>query len=160
VTRIAPLIAAVAAALTLAACNQKKEQEGTEPIQAPVAAPANPAAGSAPGGSAAPGAAPIGSGAPAGTLAAEANHGGTGATTPAPVACATQSAPACGAGQIDGCTGGLTSVHTCVAADAKAGTPCAEGAALTCPTGQIDACTFAPPYASNHICVVVPKPTP
>ncbi|HMG52593.1 MAG TPA: hypothetical protein VK601_03905, partial [Kofleriaceae bacterium] len=64
------------------------------------------------------------------------------------------------AGQVDGCTGGLTSVHACVAADAKGGTPCAQGAALTCPTGQIDACTYTPPYASNHVCIVVPRPTP
>jgi hypothetical protein len=25
---------------------------------------------------------------------------------------------------------------------------------------MIDACGFAPPYASNHVCVVVPKPAP
>jgi hypothetical protein len=61
---------------------------------------------------------------------------------------------------VDGCAGGFTSVHVCVASDAKAGEPCAQGAALTCATGQVDACTFAPPYASSHICVVVPRPAP
>jgi hypothetical protein len=97
-----------------------------------------------------------------GTQSAEAASAGTGAgaTTPTPEACATATTLHCDAGQVDGCTGGLTSVHLCVAGDAKGGTPCAQGAALTCPTGQIDACSYKPPYASNHICVVVPKPTP
>ena len=145
----------------LAACNNKKEQEGKEPLtSAPApAAPAAPPTASAPG-SAAPAA---GSSAPAGTMSAEAASAGTaggGATTPTPEACATPSALHCDSGQVDGCNGGLTSVHLCVVGDAKAGAPCAQGAALTCPTGQIDACSFKPPYASTHICVIVPKPTP
>lgn len=151
----------------LAACtNSKKEQEGKEPLtSAPTpAAPAAPPTASAPGsaaGSTAGSAA--GSSAPAGTMTAEAAKAGTaggGATTPTPEACATPSALHCDSGQVDGCNGGLTSVHLCVVHDAKAGTPCAQGAALTCPTGQIDACSFKPPYASTHICVIVPKPTP
>jgi hypothetical protein len=142
----------------LVACNRKKEEEGTQPLQqVPMTAPTGPAAGSAAPGSAGTATA----GTPAGTAtAAAARDGAGGATTPAPVACATQTALTCAAGLVDGCTGGLTSVHVCVAADAKTGTPCAQGAALTCPTGQIDACTYAPPYASNHLCVVVPRPTP
>jgi hypothetical protein len=94
-------------------------------------------------------------------MAAEADrHAADGATIPTPEACATASKLACGGGQVDGCAGGMTSVHVCVAGDSKPGTPCAQGASLTCPTGQLDACSFAPPYASNHVCVVVPRPTP
>jgi hypothetical protein len=136
----------------LAACSQsKKEHEGTQPARVPNL-PASPAP--APGAAAAP------SASPAGTAVAEANAPAGRATMPAPAACATQTAVACDAGLVDGCTGGLTSVHVCVAADAKAGAPCAQGAALTCPTGQVDACTYAPPYASTHVCVVVPKAAP
>lgn len=140
--------------LGLAACtNNKKDQEGVTPVATPPAPTApSPAASGSAGGSAVP----------AGTLGAEAAKAGPagGATTPSPEACASTSKLTCEASQVDGCTGGLTSVHACVARDAKAGTPCAQGAALTCPTGQIDACTYVPPYASNHICVVVPKPAP
>ena len=138
----------------LAACNQKKEQEGREPVQtAPAPGPA--ASGSAPGSAAGQAATP------AGTSAVEAARPASGgATIPTPEACATPSKLSCAAGQVDGCTGGLTSVHACVAADAKAGSPCAQGAALTCPNDMIDACGFAPPYASNHVCVVVPRPSP
>ena len=135
----------------LVACtNQKKEQEGREPVQtAPVPAPAPSAAGSAP------------AAAPAGAAAAEAARPASGgATTPTPEACAATSKLSCAAGQVDGCTGGLTSVHACVPSDAKAGAPCAQAAALSCPSDMVDACTFAPPYASNHVCVVVPKPAP
>jgi len=133
----------------LAACNKKKEEEGREPV---AAAPApGPASAAAPGQAAAP----------AGTSAVEAARPASGgATTPAPEACATPSKPSCAAGQVDGCTGGLTSVHVCVAGDAKPGSPCAQGSALTCPSEMIDACGFKPPYASNHVCVVVPKPAP
>lgn len=142
--------------VSLAACNKKKEEEGREPVQtAPTPGPA-PSGGSAPAGSAAGQAAT-----PAGASAVEAARPASGgATTPTPEACATASKLSCAAGQVDGCTGGLTSVHACVAADAKAGSPCAQGAALTCPNDMIDACGFAPPYASNHVCVVVPKPSP
>jgi len=150
----------------LAACSKKKDEEGKEPLTAPPApagAPAAPAVGSAgPGGTAeatggsasgaAPGATPVGP--TAGT------PGAPGATTPTPAGCANPTTQHCDAGQTDGCTGGLTSVHVCVAADAKAGAPCAQGAALTCPTGWIDACGYTPPYASNHICIVVPRSTP
>lgn len=140
----------------LAACTKKKEEEGREPVQtAPAPGPAASAGGSA--------AAPGQGATPAGTSAAEAARPPSGgATTPTPEACATPSKLSCAAGQVDGCTGGLTSVHVCVAADAKAGSPCAQGAALTCPNDMdmIDACGFAPPYASNHVCVVVPKPAP
>ncbi|HEX3477848.1 MAG TPA: hypothetical protein VHT91_22655 [Kofleriaceae bacterium] len=134
----------------LAACNKKKEEEGREPVQtAPTPGP--PSAGSAAGSAEVP----------AGTAAVEAARPASGgATTPTPEACATASKLACAAGQVDGCTGGLTSVHACVASDAKPGSPCAQGPALTCPNEMIDACVYAPPYASNHVCVVVPKPAP
>lgn len=144
----------------LAACaNKKRDEEGKEPLSPPPAAatstaPATPPA--AAGGTAAPAAAP----AAAETGSTPAAVSGGGATTPAPVACATATTLRCDAGQVDGCTGGLTSVHLCVASDAKAGSPCAQGAALTCPTGQVDACTYTPPYASTHVCVAVPKPAP
>jgi len=153
VTRICTIVLCIG----LAACmNKKKDEEGKEPLSPP--ASAAPAAGS-PGaaGSAATASAPVG------TQSAEAAAAGTaggGATTPTPEACATPTALRCETGQIDGCSGGLTSVHLCVAGDAKGGAPCAQGAALTCPTGQIDACSYKPPYASNHICVVVPRPAP
>jgi len=143
-------ICVIALCVSLAACmNKKKDEEGKEPLTLP-------AATAAPAGSAAT------ASAPAGTMSAEATSAGTsaGATTPTPEACATPSGLHCESGQIDGCNGGLTSVHLCVAGDAKAGAPCAQGAALSCPTGQTDACSYKPPYASNHICVVVPRPTP
>ena len=144
----------------LAACSSKKPEEGKEPL---VAAPAGPAAapgasaGSAAGGSA-------GSATPATAEAPTGGAAGPGSATPpspsSPVACATRVELHCDTGQTDGCTGGLTSVHLCVAAGAKPGEPCAQGAALTCQAGQRDACTYTPPYASNHLCVVVPRPTP
>jgi hypothetical protein len=154
-------IAMIVSFVGLAACNNKKPEEGKEPLQSTAAPAPAPAAGAPATGAGAA----VGSAATAGAAPAPAAAGGAaagGATTPAPVACATATATAlrCDIGQTDGCTAGLTSVHLCVAADAKAGTPCAQGAALTCPTGQVDACTYTPPYASNHICVVVPRPTP
>lgn len=145
----------------LVACtNRKKEEEGKEPVQtAPAPGPAGAAPGTGPSG--APGAAPGQTATPAGTMTAEAARPASGgATMPTPEACATPSKLSCAAGQVDGCTGGLTSVHACVAADAKAGAPCAQGPALTCPNDLTDACSFAPPYASNHVCVVVPRPSP
>lgn len=138
----------------LAGCDHKKEQEGKEPLNPPpVAAPAPtaPPAASPGSPSAAPGSAASAEAAPGSAANAPAS---------APVGCATASTLRCEAGQTDGCAGGLTAVHVCVAADAKPGSPCAEGGALTCPTGQIDACHYAPPYASNHICVFVPRPAP
>jgi hypothetical protein len=144
----------------LAACtNRKKEEEGREPVQT-APAPPGPASSAAPGSAAsgASGSAPGQTASPAGTTTAEAERPASGgATIPTPEACATPSKLSCATGQVDGCTGGLTSVHVCVAADAKAGAPCAQGT-LTCPSGMIDACGFAPPYASSHVCVVVPKP--
>jgi len=134
----------------LASCDHKKEQEGKEPLNPPpVAAPAP----------ASPPAAAPGSAGPAPGSAGSAESPAAGGPT-APVGCATASTLHCDAGQTDGCTGGLTSVHVCVVADAKPGAPCAQGSALTCPSGQIDACHYAPPYASNHICVFVPRPAP
>jgi hypothetical protein len=141
----------IALCVGLVACmNKKKDEEGREPVQtAPAPGPA-PSAGSAAAGSA-----------PAGTAAVEAARPAAGgATIPTPDACAATSKLVCAAGQVDGCTGGLTSVHACVPSDAKAGAPCAQGPALSCPNDMIDACTFAPPYASNHVCVVVAKPAP
>jgi hypothetical protein len=147
------LVFVIVSFVGLAACNNKKPEEGKEPLQ-PAAAPVPAPAGGTPAPSAA-----AASPASASAVTPSAAPAG-GATAPSPVACATAATPACDAGQVDGCTGGLTAVHLCVARDAKAGSPCAQGAALACPTGQIDACTYTPPYASNHICVVVPKPTP
>ncbi len=63
----------------------------------------------------------------------------------------------CGTDQVDGCTSGLTSVHVCLAKDAKAGPPCAQEIALTCPPGQVDACLHNPPQATTHLCVLAPK---
>jgi hypothetical protein len=73
------------------------------------------------------------------------------------VGCATATTLTCEADQVDGCAGGLTSVHVCVAKDAKPGPPCAQELALTCPAGQVDACLHNPPQANNHLCVVAPK---
>jgi hypothetical protein len=137
----------------LAACSKKKPEEGREPVQtmspgavvgsAAPAAP-GPAAGAAPGGAAAGSAAP-GSTAPAGEPS---------------VGCATATTLACGPDQSDGCAGGLTTVHVCVAKDAKAGAPCAQPPAATCPADQIDACLHDPPQSSNHVCVIAAKRTP
>jgi hypothetical protein len=138
----------------LAACSKKKPEEGREPAQtvapgavvgsaAPgVPAPA-PAAGDTPSGSAAPGTA----GAPA----------SAGAASPS-VGCATTTTMVCGADQSDGCAGGLTTVHVCVARDTKAGGPCAQPPAAACPAGQVDACLHDPPQSNNHVCVIAPKP--
>ena len=59
----------------------------------------------------------------------------------------------CENGLVDGCGGGKTTVHVCVAADAAAGPPCEQEIALVCPDGQIDACLQTPAPAANHICV-------
>ena len=119
--------------IALAACSKKKDEEGREPVQ--TAAPgamigsAAPGAPSAPAGHAATGGAATGG-------AAE----GSGGAGPAPsIGCATAVALTCDAGQVDGCAGGLTAVHVCVAKDAKAGPPCAQELALNCPSGQVDA---------------------
>lgn len=147
--------------VSLAACNKKKEEEGREPVQAAPVEPARPAAGGSAGSAGSGGSAPDQAAVPSGTSAAEAVRPPSGgATTPTPDACATPSKLACAAGQVDGCAGGLTSVHACVAAGAKPGAPCAQGPALSCAGDAIDACGFAPPYASNHVCVVVPRPSP
>lgn len=132
----------------LAACSRSKPQEGRE--TAPTATP-----GTVLGGGPAPNpASPGGAGNAAGSAEAPAM-----AAPPAgPVGCATPATLACEAGQHDGCTGGLTAVHVCVAADAKAGPPCAQELALKCPEGQVDACLRNPPLATSHVCVIAPKP--
>jgi len=139
-------LAVIVLLLGLAACSNEKEQEGREPVQA-----ATPVIGSAVATPAtSPGATAPGSAAPG---SAASSYG---------VDCATaQVAPlVCDASQRDGCTGGLTSVHVCVAGDAKAGPPCTEQTAMTCPAGQVDACGHSPPQATSHVCVVVAKPNP
>jgi hypothetical protein len=148
-------LAVIVMLVGLAACSKKKDEEGREPAQTAAPGPAvgGPASGApAPGPATGSAGATVGSAAPA---SAASSYG---------VGCATATAqvPAlvCDAGLVDGCTGGLTSVHACVAKDAKAGPPCAQGPALTCPAGQADACVHEPPQASNHVCVAVPKPTP
>ena len=83
-----------------------------------------------------------------------------GAPSPASVGCATATTLVCDAGQSDGCAAGLTTVHLCVAKDTKPGAPCAQQPAATCPAGQVDACLHDPPQSINHVCVIVPRPTP
>lgn len=142
-------VAVIVLLVGLAACAGKKPEEGREPAQtavpgsvigsaapgAPVPAPGGAAPGSATAGSAAPGSAPSSPG----------------------VGCATATTLACAADQRDGCAGGLTSIHVCVAKDAKAGPPCAQELALACPAGQVDACLHDPPQATNHVCAIVRK---
>ena len=133
-------LAVIVLLVGLAACSKKKPEEGREPVQSAMpgvgsAAPSAPAPG--------PGSAPAGN-----------------APSSSGVGCATATTLACEAGQTDGCTGGMTSVHVCVAKDAKAGPPCAQQATLTCPAGQVDACLHDPPQANNHVCVIVAKSTP
>lgn len=70
------------------------------------------------------------------------------------VPCAQEIALVCADGFADGCGGGKTTVHACVAADASAGPPCAQELALECPEGQMDACLGTPAAAENHICIV------
>jgi hypothetical protein len=142
-------LAVIVLLVGLAACSKKKTEEGREPVQ--TATPSSVIGSAAP---AAPAPAPaMGSGA-AGSAAAGS------AVATASVGCATTSSLVCGADQSDGCTGGLTAVHVCVAKDAKAGAPCAQGPALACPSGQTDACLHDPPQATNHVCVIAAKSTP
>jgi hypothetical protein len=159
-------LAVIVLLIGLAACSRKKEEEGREPAQTaapgPVvgsAAPRAPAPATPPAGSAAADNAAAGGG-----LAAGGGAAGGSTLTSYNAAC-TDKTPGlpplgCDVGQIDGCTGGVTSVHVCVPKDAKAGTPCAQQPALTCPTGQGDACLHDPPQATTHVCVIVPKSTP
>jgi hypothetical protein len=142
----------------LAACSTGRPEEGRASVQRGTPGPV------------------VGSAAPATPGAPAAGTGSTGSpSTPTPpdpagssptgelaatIGCATAVDLVCDAGFRDGCTGGLTAVHVCVAADAKSGPPCAQEIALTCPTGQVDACLRNPPLANHHVCVVVPKPAP
>ena len=139
----------------LAGCSRSKPQENRE--TAPSATP-----GTVLGGGAAPNANPgSASGSAPGSAgsAGSAESGGAAAPAAGPVGCATPTTLTCEAGQRDGCTGGLTAVHVCVAGDAKAGPPCAQELALKCPDGQVDACLRNPPLATSHVCVfaVIPK---
>lgn len=161
-------LAVIVLLIGLGACSSKKPEEGKEPAQGGNSGPvvgsaaggaasapsmgnaASPAAGSAAG---APSAAPGAAGDTARPAAPDSSGG-----SPAAVGCATATTLVCDAGQRDGCTGGLTAVHVCVAADAKAGAPCAQEVALKCPDGQVDACLRNPPLANHHVCVIVPKP--
>ena len=70
------------------------------------------------------------------------------------VPCSREIAIRCRAPGVDGCDGGKTTVHVCVAKDAKPGPPCAQEIALACPAGQIDACLRTPAVSANHICVL------
>jgi hypothetical protein len=156
-------LAVIVLLIGLAACSQKPPEEGREPAQtatpgavvgSATGAPAPGSGGATTGGAAATGAAAGGSAATTGAAA-----GGSAAPAPG-MGCAIATALVCDAGQSDGCAGGLTSVHVCVAKDAKAGPPCAQEVAMTCPAGQADACLQHPPQANNHVCVIVPKLTP
>jgi len=148
-------LAVIVLLIGLVACRGKKPEEGREPVQtagpgtvvgsAAPAAPSPAAGGQATGN---PAGAPVG------------NAAGGNAASSSDVGCATAATLTCEADQRDGCTDGLTSVHTCVAKDAKAGQPCAQEVALVCPAGQRDACLHNPPQATNHVCVVAPKPGP
>lgn len=150
-------LAVIALLVGLAACSKKKPEEGREPVQSAApgavvgsAAPsAPPAPAPAPGTAAPPAAAPGPGSAPAGSPPSSPG-----------VACATPTTLACDAGLADGCTGGMTSVHVCVAKDAKAGPACTQQATLTCPAGQVDACLHDPPQANNHVCVIAARSTP
>jgi hypothetical protein len=133
----------------VAACNNKKPEEakqapGAPPPSAVVGVPQGQSAGAA------------NSGAAGGGSASGAKAEGA----PANVGCATAATLACGTDQVDGCAGGLTAVHVCVAKDAKAGPPCAQEVALSCPADQVDACLHNPPQATTHVCVIVAKTTP
>lgn len=84
------------------------------------------------------------------------NTGGGDTSTQPPsagVPCAQEIAAVCADGMVDGCGGGLTTVHACVAADAAAGPPCEQEIAKVCPDGQIDACLQTPASATTHVCV-------
>lgn len=161
----------------LAACSNKKTEEGKEPpattaIGAPSGgAPAGASAGSTgaanPGASAANPVPASGSAADAGSAAGAGSAGAGSAVAEKPeapasgtVGCATAVTLTCGADQQDGCAAGLTTVHVCVAKDAKAGVPCAQEVALKCPAGQLDGCLHNPPQAASHVCVIAGKPTP
>jgi hypothetical protein len=145
----------------VAACSSKKPEEGREPAQTPPpgAVVGVPAASAGAAGSGAAGSS--GGGAPGAGVAS-----GTSGSPKAPesgatnVGCATATTLVCGSDQADGCAGGLTAVHVCVAKEAKAGPPCAQEPALSCPSGQVDACLHNPPQANNHLCVIVPRSTP
>jgi hypothetical protein len=143
----------------LAACSSKKPEEGqvqagrSIPVVGAVPGAATSTASGAPGSGAATGSAAMGSAESTGSAAAPAPPDDR-----ASVGCATAITLTCAAGQRDGCTGGLTAVHVCVADGAKAGPPCVQKVALTCPEGQADACLRSPPLANHHVCVVVPKP--
>ena len=155
-------LAVIVLLVGLAACSRKKPEEGREPAQ--TAAPGAVVGSAAPGasvpaaGGTAAGGTAAGGAAAGGATAGSATPGG--AASSSNVACATATALTCEADQRDGCAGGLTSVHVCVAKDAKAGPPCAQELALACPAGQVDACLHDPPQATNHACVIVPKSTP
>ena len=130
----------------VAACSNKKPEEKHEAPQTPppgavVGVPVAPSAGGA-----------AATGAASGSATAEKRP-----DAPGSVGCATATALTCETDQVDGCASGLTSVHVCVAKDAKAGPPCAQELALTCPAGQLDACTHNPPQAPTHLCVLAAK---
>jgi hypothetical protein len=143
-------LAALVLLAGMAAClDNKKPEEGREPAQSVPGA----TVGTAVGPSAAAGSAPAASG----NTAAGAQATPPAGPAAANVGCAQPSSLVCGDGQVDGCAGGLTAVHVCVAKDAKAGPPCAQELALSCPAGQVDACLHSPPQATTHLCVVVSK---
>jgi len=149
-------LAVIVLLVGLAACGKKRPEEGREPVQSATPGPVVGSA-AAPPSAPAPGPASATPSAPApGPGSATAG----GAPSSSGVGCATATTLACDVGQVDGCTGGMTSVHVCVAKDAKAGPPCAQQATLTCPAGQVDACLHDPPQANNHVCVIVAKSTP
>ena len=141
-------LAAIVLLAGLAACSRSKPQENRE--TSPPAVPGT-VIGGGPASNASPGSA---------ASAAPAESGGAAMAAPSagPVGCATPTTLTCEAGQRDGCTGGITAVHVCVAGDAKAGPPCAQELALKCPDGQVDACLRNPPWATSHVCVIAPKP--
>jgi hypothetical protein len=141
----------------LGACSTGKPEEGRAQVQS--GAPGPVVGSAAPGAPSTGGSAPSTGGAPSAGAVDPAGSSPTGELA-ATIGCATQVNLVCDDGFRDGCTGGLTAVHVCVAADAKAGPPCAQEVALACPAGQIDACLRSPPLANHHVCMVVPKPTP
>ena len=98
-------------------------------------------------------AAACGSKAPATSTTSSASEPAPTKTASAGVPCTDEIALDCPNG-VDGCVGGKTTVHVCVAADATPANSCTEENALVCPEGQIDACLQTPQSATNHICVM------
>ena len=67
------------------------------------------------------------------------------------VPCTQEIARVCPAGEVDGCSNQLTTVHACIATTTTAAVPCEQEIAAVCGEGLVDACTTK--AAATHICV-------